>query len=54
MQRAEMREFGVGGQVEKFDRLRQLQQGGVANRKLLASEMTAQIAQASAGCRSLS
>ena len=27
MERAEMREFGVGGQVEKLDRLRQLQHG---------------------------
>src|SRR4026208_570766 len=28
MERAEMREFGIGGQVEKLDRLRQLQHGG--------------------------
>ena len=40
-----MDELGVGGQVQEFDRLWQQQRGGVANRTVLASAMTAQMAQ---------
>ena len=53
-ERAEMRELGVGGQVQKFDRLRQLQQRRRGEQEIVGQRDDGADRAGSAGCWSVS